>query len=196
MKEKVLILGLALALVIVCVQWVKGKTTSSSSASNGDDVYTNIMTRSSVRSYQDKPVEKDKIEKFVAAYLSRAAASLMTTKCQGCMSQEVGAAIPARSKVSILPSSTGCCLNFRMLQRVMMFCIAASLAILCAIMGAARRRAENIERIVCFMGTVRRGQMQLVSPKVVATAVRMVTMRLIIIFQVSFFDDVLINKSH
>ena len=63
MKEKVLILGLALALVIVCVQWVKGKTTSSSSASNGDDVYTNIMTRSSVRSYQDKPVEKDKIEK-------------------------------------------------------------------------------------------------------------------------------------
>lgn len=67
MKEKVLILGLALALVIVCVQWVKGKTTSSSSASNGDDVYTNIMTRSSVRSYQDKPVEKDKIEKLLRA---------------------------------------------------------------------------------------------------------------------------------
>ena len=67
MKEKVLILGLALALVIVCVQWGKGKTTSSSSASNGDDVYTNIMTRSSVRSYQDKPVEKDKIEKLLRA---------------------------------------------------------------------------------------------------------------------------------
>lgn len=66
MKEKVLILGLALALVIVCVQLVKGKTTSSSTA-GGDDVYNNIMTRTSVRSYQDKPVEKDKIEKLLRA---------------------------------------------------------------------------------------------------------------------------------
>lgn len=68
MKEKVLILGLALALVIVCVQWVRAKSGgSSSSADSGDDVYTNIMTRSSVRSYQDKPVEKDKIEKLLRA---------------------------------------------------------------------------------------------------------------------------------
>lgn len=67
MKEKMLILVLALALVAVCVQWVRAKQSGGAGAVGSGDVYTSIMTRTSVRSYQDKPVEKEKVDRLLHA---------------------------------------------------------------------------------------------------------------------------------
>lgn len=66
MKDKLLIIALALALVIVTFQWVSLKKMQSSSNSS-QGVYENIMTRTSVRSYQDKSVSKDVINKLLHA---------------------------------------------------------------------------------------------------------------------------------
>lgn len=59
---------LALAVVILSVRLAmssnSGKEVTSDTA---DTVYSNILTRASVRSYQDKPVEDEKIEKLLRA---------------------------------------------------------------------------------------------------------------------------------
>ncbi len=61
---------LAIALVVVCVILVK-RCQSNSEAENADNiVINNILTRTSVRAYQDKPVEKEKIEKMLRAAMA------------------------------------------------------------------------------------------------------------------------------
>lgn len=60
---------LAIALVIVSVRLAMGGATKSSQSEEDstDVVYQNIMTRTSVRAYLDKPVEDEKIEKLLRA---------------------------------------------------------------------------------------------------------------------------------
>jgi len=60
---------LAIALVIVSVRLAMGGATKSSQGGEDstDVVYQNIMTRTSVRAYLDKPVEDEKIEKLLRA---------------------------------------------------------------------------------------------------------------------------------
>ncbi len=60
---------LAIALVVVCARWAMGGATKSakSEEDSTDIVYQNIMTRTSVRAYLDKPVEDEKIEKLLRA---------------------------------------------------------------------------------------------------------------------------------
>lgn len=69
MKKSVLLnVVLALALVIVCVRAYKGKIGGTASeADSSQVVYNTILTRASVRSYQDKPVEDKKIEMLLRA---------------------------------------------------------------------------------------------------------------------------------
>lgn len=74
MKASVLIsIVLAIALVVVSVRLAMSNHNAKDdgSAQNGGDtaeaIYDNIMTRTSVRSYQDKPVEEDKIDKLLHA---------------------------------------------------------------------------------------------------------------------------------
>lgn len=68
--SKLINILLAAALVVVSVKLVSntGKTVASGSTEDSADVvYQNIMTRTSVRSYLDKPVEDEKIEKLLHA---------------------------------------------------------------------------------------------------------------------------------
>ncbi len=60
---------LAIALVVVCVRWAMSGTTKPAKGNEDstDIVYQNIMTRTSVRAYLDKPVEDEKIEKLLHA---------------------------------------------------------------------------------------------------------------------------------
>ncbi len=59
---------LAAAVVALSVRLaMQNGSGETAGADNADAVYNNIMTRSSVRSYQDKPVENDKIEKLLRA---------------------------------------------------------------------------------------------------------------------------------
>ena len=60
---------LAAALVVVSARMVKSESDSSATAvsDSSEVVYQNIMTRTSVRSYQNRPVEKDKVEKLLRA---------------------------------------------------------------------------------------------------------------------------------
>ena len=61
---------LAIALAIVSAKLVSGNgatETASNDTDSTDVVYQNIITRTSVRSYQNKAVEKDKIEKLLHA---------------------------------------------------------------------------------------------------------------------------------
>lgn len=58
---------LAVALVFLSVQLAKGGEPAKSSPSGDDAVYNNILSRASVRSYQDKAVENDKVEKLLRA---------------------------------------------------------------------------------------------------------------------------------
>ncbi len=69
MKKSVLLnIVLALALVIVCVRAHKEKIGGAATdADSSEVVYNTIMTRASVRSYLDKPVEDEKIEKLLRA---------------------------------------------------------------------------------------------------------------------------------
>lgn len=67
---------LAVALVVVSVRLAMGNAgaanrASSSGNDTADIVYQNIMTRASVRSYQEKPVEDEKIEKLLHAQVWR-----------------------------------------------------------------------------------------------------------------------------
>lgn len=69
MKKSVLLnVVLALALVIVCVRAHLGKIGSAGTdADSSQVVYNTILTRASVRSYLDKPVEDEKIEMLLRA---------------------------------------------------------------------------------------------------------------------------------
>lgn len=60
---------LAIALAVVCVKtYVKPSSDEAAAPSaTGGDAIKNIMTRSSVRSYQNKPVEKEKITTLLKA---------------------------------------------------------------------------------------------------------------------------------
>ncbi len=66
--SKLLNILLALAVVILSVRLAMSSGSGKEAPSNSADaVYNNIMTRASVRSYQDKPVEDEKIEKLLRA---------------------------------------------------------------------------------------------------------------------------------
>lgn len=61
---------LAIALVVVCAKMISGNGSAEATSGANDSidaVYQNIMTRTSVRSYQSKAVEKDKIQKLLHA---------------------------------------------------------------------------------------------------------------------------------
>lgn len=71
-SPKLLNIILAIALVVVSVRLaMRGGSAAKTASSEADDtanaVYNNIMTRASVRSYQDKPVEDEKTEKLLRA---------------------------------------------------------------------------------------------------------------------------------
>lgn len=66
--SKLLNVVLAIALVIVSIRLVMVSNTAKNDApTEASVVYNNIMTRASVRSYQDKPVEDEKIDKLLHA---------------------------------------------------------------------------------------------------------------------------------
>ncbi len=69
--SKLLILVLAIALVIVSARLAMVGSVSLPAADSNQDaadaVYQNIMTRASVRTYSDKPVEDEKIDKLLHA---------------------------------------------------------------------------------------------------------------------------------
>ncbi len=69
-KSNIVILVLAIALAVACVMLAKKSRTSSTAADAASIVMNNILTRTSVRSYQDKPVEKEKIEKMLRAAMA------------------------------------------------------------------------------------------------------------------------------
>ena len=58
---------LALALVFLCAKLAMSGGAGSQAAASDDVVYNNILSRASVRAYQDKAVEKDKVEKLLRA---------------------------------------------------------------------------------------------------------------------------------
>ena len=59
--------ALALALVFLCAKLVMSGAVGSQASASDDVVYNNILSRTSVRAYQDKAVEKDKVEKLLRA---------------------------------------------------------------------------------------------------------------------------------
>lgn len=59
--------ALALALVFLCAKLVMSGAVGSQAAASDDVVYNNILSRTSVRAYQGKAVEKDKVEKLLRA---------------------------------------------------------------------------------------------------------------------------------
>ncbi len=71
-KSHILEVVLAVALVVVCARLAVNGQTSNTGATTGADsaVINNILTRSSVRTFQDKPVEKEKIETMLRAAMA------------------------------------------------------------------------------------------------------------------------------
>lgn len=71
MNSKILILVLAVALVMACTKLAMGGSCSSkddkSSIDSAEIVFSNIMSRTSVRAYLDKAVEDEKVEKMLRA---------------------------------------------------------------------------------------------------------------------------------
>jgi len=61
---------LAIALVVACVKLTMVGQANSAAGSADSIVLNNIMTRTSVRSYQDKPVEKEKVEAMLRAAMA------------------------------------------------------------------------------------------------------------------------------
>ncbi len=66
----IVIAVLAVALAAVCVMSCKNSGTNGDAAANAEIVMDNILSRTSVRSYQDKPVEKEKIETMLRAAMA------------------------------------------------------------------------------------------------------------------------------
>lgn len=67
MKTRILILALAAALVYVTAMLVLQKTAEPKAADPSEAVYNNILTRTSVRKYQDKKIDDATIEKLLRA---------------------------------------------------------------------------------------------------------------------------------
>lgn len=70
MKRNILTLTLAIALVFVTFKAFAPRhndADSKDASAPAEAVFNNIMTRTSIRKYQDKPVEKDKVEKLLKA---------------------------------------------------------------------------------------------------------------------------------
>ncbi len=61
---------LAIALVVVCVRLAMVNKANSATVDADNIVLDNILTRASVRTYQDKPVEKEKIENMLRAAMA------------------------------------------------------------------------------------------------------------------------------
>ena len=59
--------ALALALVFLCAKLAMSGGAGSQASAGDDVVYNNILSRTSVRAYQGKAVEKDKVEKLLRA---------------------------------------------------------------------------------------------------------------------------------
>lgn len=79
MKPSILLnVVLAIALVIVCTRMAISSPSEAAGNDNADAVYNNIMSRVSVRSYLDKPVEDEKVDKLLRAGM--AAPSAMNTQ--------------------------------------------------------------------------------------------------------------------
>jgi len=72
MGQKILTAALAVALVIVSIQLAKKMTdsTSSENVNTEEAVYKNIMTRASVRSFKDKDVDEDMVDKILHAAMA------------------------------------------------------------------------------------------------------------------------------
>ena len=67
MKTRILILALAASLAYVSARLVLLKTAEPEPADPSEAVYTNILTRTSVRKYQDKKIDEPTIEKLLRA---------------------------------------------------------------------------------------------------------------------------------
>ena len=88
LQNKSIVLNIVLALVVVVlgVRLVSGESSTEKSASEGETVNAeqavldNIATRTSIRDYEARPVEKEKIEKMLrAAMAAPTATSLLST---------------------------------------------------------------------------------------------------------------------
>ena len=66
MKNKAVILNVVLAIAVVLLG-IKLNSKTSESVDKEDAVLSNIATRTSIRDYQPKPVEKEKVEKMLRA---------------------------------------------------------------------------------------------------------------------------------
>lgn len=67
MKTRILILALAASLAYVSARLVLLKTAEPEPADPSEAVYTNILTRTSMRKYQDKKIDEPTIEKLLRA---------------------------------------------------------------------------------------------------------------------------------
>ena len=72
MQNKSLILNfvLAIAVVVLGVRLVSGVAQAKESVTDEQAVLDNIATRTSIRDYDGKPVEKEKVEKMLRAAMS------------------------------------------------------------------------------------------------------------------------------
>lgn len=69
-KSNILNVILAAALVIVCAKMAVGSVGGVKPSDVQDSVLSNIMTRTSIRAYQNKAVEADKVEKLLRAAMA------------------------------------------------------------------------------------------------------------------------------
>lgn len=67
MKTRILILALAAALVYVSAKFIVLKTAEPKAADSSEAVYANMLTRTSVRKYQDRKIDEPTIEKLLRA---------------------------------------------------------------------------------------------------------------------------------
>lgn len=72
MKNKAIILNivLAMAVVVLGVRLVSGVAHTKKSANKENTVLDNIATRTSIRDYEARPVEKEKVEKMLRAAMA------------------------------------------------------------------------------------------------------------------------------
>lgn len=75
MDNRIIIVALLLALIIVSYKLVKASSVKPAVASPEEAVYENILTRASVRTYLDKPVDITKIERLLRAGMAAPSAA-------------------------------------------------------------------------------------------------------------------------
>lgn len=69
-KSIVLNVVLAIAVVVLCVRLVSGAEDAGESQTQEQAVLDNIATRTSIRDYEARPVEKEKVEKMLRAAMA------------------------------------------------------------------------------------------------------------------------------